>query len=172
MTYEPFWVGLFAKALAGKNIGDLIMNIGSGAGAAPAGGAAAPAGGAAEAAAPAPEPEPESESEEDMGFGAFLPLLVASAPPAMSFLAARPHQCFGSCHRFAPAHRLATTHVLFFLTFLSASSPTLQVSSTKRFACIAELITTSLQPSDSFCVVSARSCWCTLLLGRSVVHSQ
>ena len=72
IAYEPFWIDIFVKALAGKNIGDLIMNIGSGAAAAPAAGGAAPAAGgeAAAAAAPAPEPE-ESESEEEMGFGLF-----------------------------------------------------------------------------------------------------
>ena len=42
--------GLFAKALTGVNIRDLITNIGSAVGSAPAGGAGAPAGGAAEAA--------------------------------------------------------------------------------------------------------------------------
>ena len=37
---EPFWPGLFAKALEGRNIGDLISNVGSApaAGVAPAGG--------------------------------------------------------------------------------------------------------------------------------------
>ena len=44
---EPFWPNLFARALSGVNIKDLIAKIGSGAGAAPA--AAAPAGGAAPA---------------------------------------------------------------------------------------------------------------------------
>ena len=44
VTVEPFWPGLFAKALEGRNIGDLITNVGS----APAAGAApaAAAGGA------------------------------------------------------------------------------------------------------------------------------
>jgi hypothetical protein len=36
---EPYWPGLFAKALDGINIKDLITNVGSGVGAAPAGGA-------------------------------------------------------------------------------------------------------------------------------------
>lgn len=35
---EPYWPGLFAKALEGINIKDLITNVGSGVGAAPAGG--------------------------------------------------------------------------------------------------------------------------------------
>ncbi|KAI8430252.1 hypothetical protein MSG28_000586 [Choristoneura fumiferana] len=66
---EPYWPGLFAKALEGVNVRELISNIGSGVGAAPA---AAPA--AAAAAAPAEakkeekkEEEPE-ESDDDMGF--------------------------------------------------------------------------------------------------------
>ncbi|XP_037958742.1 60S acidic ribosomal protein P1 [Teleopsis dalmanni] len=72
---EPYWPGLFAKALEGVNIKDLITNIGSGVG------AAAPAGGAAPASDAAPaaeakkeekkkEEEPE-ESDDDMGFGLF-----------------------------------------------------------------------------------------------------
>lgn len=71
---EPYWPGLFAKALEGVNIKDLITNIGSGVGAAPAGGAA-PAAAAPAAAAPAKEEkkkesEPE-ESDDDMGLGLF-----------------------------------------------------------------------------------------------------
>ncbi|KAK9711219.1 hypothetical protein QE152_g25614 [Popillia japonica] len=73
---EPYWPGLFAKALEGINIKDLITNIGSGVG----GGGAPAAAGAAPAAAAAPaeaakeekkkESEPE-ESDEDMGLGLF-----------------------------------------------------------------------------------------------------
>ncbi|KAJ8951853.1 hypothetical protein NQ318_019829 [Aromia moschata] len=73
---EPYWPGLFAKALEGVNIKELITNIGSGVGAAPAAGAAAAApAAAAAAAAPAKEEkkkesEPE-ESDDDMGLGLF-----------------------------------------------------------------------------------------------------
>ncbi|XP_055386397.1 60S acidic ribosomal protein P1 [Condylostylus longicornis] len=74
---EPYWPGLFAKALEGVNVRDLITNIGSGVGAAPAGGApAAAAGGGAAPEAEAKkeekkkEEEPE-ESDDDMGFGLF-----------------------------------------------------------------------------------------------------
>lgn len=75
MEVEPYWPGLFAKALEGVNIKELITKIGSGVGAAPAGGAAAPAAGAPAAAAPAKEEkkkeeEPE-ESDDDMGLGLF-----------------------------------------------------------------------------------------------------
>merc|ERR1712062_912585 len=49
---EPYWPGLFAKALEGCNVKDLITNVGSGVGAAPAAGGAAPAAGGA---APAEE---------------------------------------------------------------------------------------------------------------------
>ena len=72
---EPYWPGLFAKALEGVNVKDLITNIGSGVGAAPAGAAAPAAGGDAPAAEAKKEEkkkeeEPE-ESDDDMGFGLF-----------------------------------------------------------------------------------------------------
>ncbi|PYH82028.1 ribosomal protein 60S [Aspergillus uvarum CBS 121591] len=68
---EPIWSSIFAKALEGKDIKDLLTNVGSGgpaaaAPAAAAGGAAAPA----EAAEEKKEEEKE-ESDEDMGFGLF-----------------------------------------------------------------------------------------------------
>nr|CAI5825691.1 unnamed protein product [Callosobruchus analis] len=72
---EPYWPGLFAKALEGVNVKELITRIGSGVGAAPAGGAAAAPAAAEVAAAPAKEEkkkeeEPE-ESDDDMGLGLF-----------------------------------------------------------------------------------------------------
>eukprot|EP00126_Sphaerothecum_destruens_P015080 Sdes_comp8993_c0_seq2m406 len=76
VNVDSYWPGLFASALQGKNIGDLIANVGS-ASAAPAA-AAAPAGGRSSApsspkkgAAAAKKPEPEAESDDDMGFGLF-----------------------------------------------------------------------------------------------------
>ncbi|KAG7205565.1 hypothetical protein KM043_007537 [Ampulex compressa] len=71
---ESYWPGLFAKALEGINVKDLITNIGSGAGAAPAAGAPAAAAPDSAEAAPAKEEkkeEPEEESDGDMGFGLF-----------------------------------------------------------------------------------------------------
>lgn len=50
----PFFTGLFARALDGVNVKELITNIGSSAGSAPAAGGAAPAA-AAGGAAPAKE---------------------------------------------------------------------------------------------------------------------
>merc|ERR1712072_483828 len=75
VNVEAFWPGLFAKALQGRNIGDLICNVGS----APAAGGAAPAAAAAAGDAPAAEEkkeeakkeESESGSDDDMGFGLF-----------------------------------------------------------------------------------------------------
>ncbi|OBT56040.1 hypothetical protein VE04_02987 [Pseudogymnoascus sp. 24MN13] len=69
---EPIWTSLFAKALEGKDVKDLLLNVGSGGGAPAAGGAAA--GGAAAASEDAPVEEKEEEKEEsddDMGFGLF-----------------------------------------------------------------------------------------------------
>ncbi|KAI1269996.1 60s acidic ribosomal protein-domain-containing protein [Xylariaceae sp. FL1019] len=69
---EPIWTQLFAKALEGKDVKELLSAVGSGGGAA-AGPAGAAAGGEAAAAdAPAEEKEEEKEeSDEDMGFGLF-----------------------------------------------------------------------------------------------------
>ncbi|KAK0256037.1 60S acidic ribosomal protein P1 [Friedmanniomyces endolithicus] len=74
---EPIWTTLFAKALEGKDVKDMLMNTGGGA--APAAAAAAPAAGgdapaASGEAAPAAEEKKEEakeESDEDMGFGLF-----------------------------------------------------------------------------------------------------
>merc|ERR1712187_496688 len=68
VSVEPFWPGLFEKALASVNVAELITNIGSGVGAAPA------AGGAAADEAPkeeAKKEESEEESDSDMGFDLF-----------------------------------------------------------------------------------------------------
>ncbi len=71
VSVEPYWPGLFSKALDGINVKELITKIGSSAGSAPAGGAAAPAA-APVAEAKKEEKKEESESEdEDMSFGLF-----------------------------------------------------------------------------------------------------
>ncbi|XP_037597774.1 60S acidic ribosomal protein P1-like [Cebus imitator] len=71
VNVEPFWPGLFAKALANVNIGSPICNVGAG--------RPAPAGGPAPSAAAAPaeekkveaKKEESKESDDDMGFGLF-----------------------------------------------------------------------------------------------------
>lgn len=74
VNVEPYWPGLFAKALEGVNVKELITKLGSGVGAAaPAAAPASGASAAAAAAAPAKvekEEEPE-ESDDDMGLGLF-----------------------------------------------------------------------------------------------------
>ncbi|KAF9507760.1 hypothetical protein BS47DRAFT_1385005 [Hydnum rufescens UP504] len=71
---EPIWATLLAKALEGKNVKELLSNVGSGGGA-PA--ATAPVAATGAAAAPAEEEKKEEkkeekeESDEDMGFGLF-----------------------------------------------------------------------------------------------------
>ncbi|KAK4700333.1 large subunit ribosomal protein LP1, partial [Phenoliferia sp. Uapishka_3] len=71
---EPIWATLLAKALEGKDVKDLLTNVGSGGGA-PASGSAAPAAaGAAAAAEPEKKEEKveeKEESDDDMGFGLF-----------------------------------------------------------------------------------------------------
>jgi len=70
---EPIWASLFAKALEGKDVKDLLSNVGSGGGApaqAASGGAAA-AGGAAEETKEEEKVEEKEESDDDMGFGLF-----------------------------------------------------------------------------------------------------
>jgi len=72
---EPYWPGLFAKALEGVKVKDLITNVGSGVGAAPAA-AAAPAAGGGDAKAEKKVEKKKEESDEggsddDMGFGLF-----------------------------------------------------------------------------------------------------
>merc|ERR1712121_140495 len=78
VNVEAFWPGLFAKALQGRNIGDLICNVGSAPAGGAGGGGAAAAGGDAGAATPAEEKKEEkkeeseeSGSDDDMGFGLF-----------------------------------------------------------------------------------------------------
>ncbi|XP_068707130.1 large ribosomal subunit protein P1-like [Montipora foliosa] len=77
---EPFWPGLFAKALEGHNLDSLIQAAGApgaGGGApAAAAGDAAPAGGAASEAKEEEKKEEkkeeeDEESDDDMGFGLF-----------------------------------------------------------------------------------------------------
>ncbi|EPE05675.1 60s acidic ribosomal protein p1 [Ophiostoma piceae UAMH 11346] len=69
---EPIWAQLFAKALEGKDVKDLLSNVGSGGGAAaPAAGAAAAGGAAAEEAPEEAKVEEKEESDDDMGFGLF-----------------------------------------------------------------------------------------------------
>ncbi|KIM80645.1 hypothetical protein PILCRDRAFT_97928 [Piloderma croceum F 1598] len=72
---EPIWASLLARALEGKNVKDLLSNVGAGGGAAPAVGAAPATGGAA-AIEEAPKEEKakeeeKEESDDDMGFGLF-----------------------------------------------------------------------------------------------------
>lgn len=76
---EPFWPGLFAKALEGHNLDSLIQSAG-----APGAGGAAPAAGGAPAAGDEggetkeeekkeeKKQESEEESDDDMGFGELL----------------------------------------------------------------------------------------------------
>ena len=71
---EPIWATLLSKALDGKDVKEMLTNVGSGGGAAAAAPAAAAAGGAApaeEAKEEKKEEEKKEESDDDMGFGLF-----------------------------------------------------------------------------------------------------
>merc|ERR1712014_512 len=65
VDFEPYWPGLFAKALESSDLKELITNVGSGVGAAAAGGAAP----AAEEKKEEKKEESEEEEDDDMGFG-------------------------------------------------------------------------------------------------------
>jgi large subunit ribosomal protein LP1 len=63
---EPIWATLLAKALEGKNVKELLSNVGSGGGApVAAGGAPAAGGGGGAAAAAAEEEKPKEEEKEE-----------------------------------------------------------------------------------------------------------
>ncbi|KAG8773294.1 hypothetical protein FRC19_006828 [Serendipita sp. 401] len=75
---EPIWATLLAKALEGKNVKELLSNVGAGGGGPAVGGgggapaAAAGGGGAAAAEEKVEEKKEEKEeSDDDMGFGLF-----------------------------------------------------------------------------------------------------
>ncbi|KAJ9589095.1 hypothetical protein L9F63_017599 [Diploptera punctata] len=71
---EPYWPGLFAKALDGISVKDLITNVGSGVGAGPATGGGELRSSRAIAMPKKEEAKKKEESEEsddDMGFGLF-----------------------------------------------------------------------------------------------------
>ncbi|TXG48524.1 hypothetical protein EZV62_024399 [Acer yangbiense] len=80
LSVESFWPSLFAKLADKRNLGDLIMNVGSGGGGGAAVAVAAPTGGAAAAAAPVVEEKKEEakeESDDDMGFSFSFDALCA-----------------------------------------------------------------------------------------------
>lgn len=62
---EPIWATLLAKALEGKNVKELLSNVGSGGGAPAVGAAPAAGGGAGAAAAEAPKEEEKKEEEKE-----------------------------------------------------------------------------------------------------------
>ncbi|XP_042877285.1 60S acidic ribosomal protein P1-like [Penaeus japonicus] len=76
VNVEPYWPGLFAKAVSGLDIRSLVANVGSGVGTGGGGGGGAPAAAAASS-APAAEAKKEEkeeeaeESDDDMGFSLF-----------------------------------------------------------------------------------------------------
>ncbi|QLG72393.1 hypothetical protein HG535_0D01010 [Zygotorulaspora mrakii] len=69
---EGIWADIFAKALEGQNLKDLLVSFSAGSGAVAATGAAGAASGEAGAEAEEEKEEEEKEeSDDDMGFGLF-----------------------------------------------------------------------------------------------------
>jgi len=75
VTFEAIWPTLFARALTGVNIKDLVTKVGTAAAAAPAAApaatAAAPAAAEKKAEKKEEKKEEEEEGDDDMGFGLF-----------------------------------------------------------------------------------------------------
>ena len=69
-SVDNVWADVFAKALEGKDLKELLFSFAASAPAASSGSGAA-AGGASEAAAEEKEEEAAEESDDDMGFGLF-----------------------------------------------------------------------------------------------------
>ncbi|CCH59700.1 hypothetical protein TBLA_0B08840 [Henningerozyma blattae CBS 6284] len=67
---EGIWADIFAKALEGQDLKDLLVNFSAGA-AAPAGAVGAAEGAAGAEAEEEKEEEAKEESDDDMGFGLF-----------------------------------------------------------------------------------------------------
>jgi len=70
---EPIWAQLFAKALEGKDVKEMLTSVGSGGGGAAAAvpSAGGATGGAATEEKKEEKEEEKEESDEDMGFGLF-----------------------------------------------------------------------------------------------------
>ena len=66
---EPIWYSLYAKALEGQDLKELVWNVGAPAAGAAAGAAGAAAAGGEEAKEEEKKEEEKEESDEDMGFG-------------------------------------------------------------------------------------------------------
>merc|ERR1712042_30930 len=73
VSVEPYWPGLFAKALGSIDVSTLIANVGAGGGGGGAAAGGAAAGGEAQVEEKKEEKKEESEeeSDDDMGFGLF-----------------------------------------------------------------------------------------------------
>ncbi|EEQ41242.1 putative 60S acidic ribosomal protein [Clavispora lusitaniae] len=70
-SVDNVWADVFAKALEGKNLKELLFSFAASAAPAAAASGAAATGAAPEAAAEEKEEEAAEESDDDMGFGLF-----------------------------------------------------------------------------------------------------
>lgn len=89
---DGIWATLLAKALEGKNVKELLSNVGSGGGAPAVGGAPAAAGGGAAAAAPAEEKKEEKKEEKEESDDDMVRLYL---PDCLSVTATGILNCFG-----------------------------------------------------------------------------
>ena len=76
---EPIWASLLAKALEGKDVKDMLSNVGAGGGGPAVGGGAAPAAGAAPAEAAAEAKEEKKEEEKDESDDDMVRVLFSSS---------------------------------------------------------------------------------------------
>merc|ERR1712080_525871 len=90
---EPYWPGLFSKALESADIKSLITNVGSGVG------GAAPAAGGAVAAAPADAPAEKKEEAKKEESGKRTTTWVSDSSTRFFHLAnlVHPRECTRSC---------------------------------------------------------------------------
>lgn len=109
---EPVWASLFAKALEGKDVKELLSNVGSGGGAPVAGGAAAgaAAGGAAEEAKEEEKKEEEKEESDDDMVRTAVPSTIFADFSGLRSLRLNAYRCIKSVSVIASMLNIHSHH--------------------------------------------------------------